>query len=94
MTRAAAGATPVGIVREVETWIAGIPYLVPTGTWDAVVPLVVNRADYALLADGDTWNEEPIGDKVLVLDPTDDDTHVASLEHAGVVSVADGSAVA
>lgn len=94
LTRAATGTVPLGILVEEETWIAGIEYLMTVGRWDAAVPLVVNRADYALLADGDTWNEEPVGDAMLVLDPTDDDAYVTSLEAIGVLAVTDGNAVA
>ena len=94
LTRAATGTVPLGILVEEETWIAGVPYLMTVGRWDAAVPLVVNRADYALLADGDTWNEEPTGANVIALDPSDDDLYVASLEAIGVLAVTDGNAVA
>lgn len=94
LTRAATGTAPLGILIEEETWIAGIEYLMTVGRWDAAVPLVVNRADYALLADGDTWNEEPTGANVIALDPSDDDLYVASLGAIGVLAVTDGNAVA
>lgn len=87
LTRAASGAVPLGILVDEETWIAGIPYLMTVGRWDATVPLVVNRCDYALWADGDVWNEEPVGNAMLVLDPTDDDLYVESLETVGIVAV-------
>lgn len=94
LTRAASGTVPLGILVEEETWIAGVPYLLTVGRWNAAVSLVINRADYALLADGDVWNEEPVGDSIVILDPSDDDAFVSSLEALSLVAVTDGNAVA
>lgn len=68
-----------------------------------LIPLVVNRGDYGLYSDDDVteptadvsvrFTDDETGGVditipvVIVLDPTDDDTYVASLQDAGLLSI-------
>lgn len=94
---AAEGGVPVGIrVDEPFTDPDGCEVLVPVGVWSAPdVALVIDRGDYGLFdPDGVAEPESTLPDSssgpanLVVLDSTDDDAYLASLDHAGWVDVA------
>lgn len=94
LRRAATGAVPAGIPRDGVSESGQEP-----GQWTTdAVRLVLNRADYGLLAcvGNDDWHDEPAGlpddSNIVFLDPADDNTYVDSLEAAGIVTYTGGVA--
>lgn len=92
LRRAATGAIPAGIPRDGVSESGQEP-----GQWTTdAVRLVLNRADYGLLASvgNDDWRDEPAGlpddSNIVFLDPADDNTYVDSLEAAGIVTYTGG----